>query len=77
MGWRQQADARFTKVLIGPYACIQVPDGKAQIGYKLIGCRAYWPLLIIVDPFEQMGLTGGHSRWYCDPTSCQRFPQPT
>ena len=52
MGWRKQADTRFTKILIGPYTCIRAPDGKAQIGYKLISRRAYQPLLIMVDPLE-------------------------
>ena len=54
-----------------------MPDGKAQVGYELINRRAYRPLLVIVDPLEQMGLTGWHSRWHCDPESRQRFPQPT
>ena len=75
--WRQQADTRFTKILIGPYVCISMPDSKAQIGYELLNRRAYWPLLVIVDPLEQMGLTGCHSCWHRDPESCQRFPQPT
>jgi hypothetical protein len=54
-----------------------MPNGQAQIGYKLIGGRAYRPLLVIVDPLEQMGLTSWHSRWHRDPESRQRFPQPT
>ena len=75
--WRQQADTGFTKVFVGPHACIRMPDGKAQIGYEPINSRAYRPLLVIIDPLEQMGLIGWHSRWHRDPESRQRFPQPT
>jgi len=57
--------------------CISMLDGKVQIGYELINRRAYQPLLVVVDPLEQMSLTGWHSCWHRDPESRQRFPQPT
>jgi len=75
--WHQQANTGLTKVFVGPYVCILMPDGKAQIGYELIDRRAHRPLLVIVDALEQMGLIGRHSRWHRDPKLRQRFPQPT
>jgi hypothetical protein len=39
--------------------------------------KPYRPLLIIVDPLEQMGLTSWHSCWHCNPASGQRFSSPT
>ena len=38
--------------------------------------RAYRPLLVEVDPLEQVELIGWHSCWQCDPLLGQRFSQP-